>query len=63
MNDLLKCEKAIDLFVERDAAFKLLKNSFPKIEEAVEVLSQIHVVTKMVQKVDCTLSDFFGGNH
>lgn len=60
MNDLLKCEKAIDLFVERDAAFKLLKNSFAKIKEAVKVLSNIHVVTKLVQKVDCTLSDFFG---
>lgn len=60
MSDLLKCENAIDLFVERDAAFKLLKNSFSKIKEAVKVLSHIHAVTKLIQKVDYTLSDFFG---
>lgn len=58
MNDLIKCEKAIDLFVERDAAFELLKKLVPKIKEAVKVLSNVHVVTKLLQKVDCTLADF-----
>lgn len=60
MNDLLKCEEAIDLFVGRDVTFELLKKSFPTIKEAVKVLSNIHVVTKLVQKGNCTLSDFFG---
>lgn len=60
MNDLLKCEEAIDLFVGRDVTFELLKKSFSTIKEAVKVLSNIHVVTKLVQKGNCTLSDFFG---
>lgn len=56
----MKCEAAIDLFVEKDAAFNLIKESFSIIKEAVNVLGHVQVVTKLLQKTDFTLSDFYG---
>lgn len=56
----MKCKAGIELFVQKDPTFKLIKESFPKIEEVVKILSQIHTVTKLLQKTDFTLSDFYG---
>lgn len=60
MEDILKCEAAINLFVEKNFAFKIIKDFFPEIEEAVKILQNVQIVTKILQNVTCTLSDFFG---
>lgn len=51
---------AIDLFVPKNAAFKLSKDCLPDIKEAVKILKHVKVVTKILQNVDCTLSDLYG---
>lgn len=60
LEDILACESAIELFVSKNAAFKMIKDFFPKIKEAVKILSHARIVTKTLQKTDCTLSDFYG---
>lgn len=60
MVSLRKCENVITFFAERNDAFKMLKQSMPMVEEAITILQTAQTVTKLVQKTDCTLSDFYG---
>lgn len=60
MVSLRKCESVITFFAERNDAFKMLKQSMPMVEEAIKILQTAQTVTKLVQKTDCTLSDFYG---
>lgn len=60
MVSLQKCESVITFFAERNDAFKMLKQSIPMVEEAIKILQTAQIVTKLVQKSDCTLSDFYG---
>lgn len=60
MCSILKCKDAIQFFSERNDAFNILIQSITKIEEAIKVLATVHEITKMVQRKNCTLSDFYG---
>lgn len=60
LRSLLKCEVAINLFSQQDLKFKAIKQFLPAIREAVKILEEPYVVTKMLQRPKCALSDFFG---
>lgn len=56
----MQCEELIKLFAKKDSGFKALLQKMPKVKEAVKVLKIPYVVTKMLQKYDAKLSDFYG---
>lgn len=56
----MECEEAIKLFGKTDATFKTVEQKMPIIREAIKILKVPFEVTKMLQKPDITLSDFYG---
>lgn len=60
MVSLLKCENVITFFSQRNDAFKIWKQSIPMLEEGIKVLQTARDVTKLVQRTNCTLSDYYG---
>lgn len=56
----MECEEAINFFGKTDATFKTIEQKMPIIRDAVKVLKIPFEVTKMLQKHDITLSDFYG---
>lgn len=56
---MVACEAAIKHF-ERDSSFKVVQQRMPDIKEAVKLLQIPYEVTKLLQRHDCTLSDFYG---
>lgn len=59
MSDLVSCEDAIEYF-ETETSFKVIHQKMPDIKEAVKLLQIPFEVTKLLQRRDCTLSDFYG---
>lgn len=56
----MECEEAIKMFGKTDATFKTVEQKMPIIREAIKILKVPFEVTKMLQKPDITLSDFYG---
>lgn len=57
----MRCKRAIEYFAaKKEDIFKILLENWHLIEEAVAVLEIFHQATKLLQKKDYTLSDFFG---
>lgn len=56
----MQCEELINLFAKKDSSFKTLLQKMPKVKEAVKILKIPYIVTKMLQKSDAMLSDFYG---
>lgn len=60
MKSLLRCESSIYHFAQTERTLRAVKYFLPTIREAVKILEVPHEITKMLQKPDCSLSDFFG---
>lgn len=60
--DLLKCKEIMQQFItiEDNPVFEYLLNNWSKMDEILKVLKTFYDVTINLQKVDCTLSDFYG---
>lgn len=56
----MECEDAIKFFAKTDASFKTIEQKIPIIREAIKILKIPFEVTKILQKCDFTLSDFYG---
>lgn len=56
----MECEEAIKFFGKTDASFKTIEQKMPIIREAIKILKIPYEVTKLLQKPDITLSDFYG---
>lgn len=50
----------IDHFANKERVFKIIQTKWTIIEEAVKVLKMFFLATKELQRVDFTLSDFYG---
>lgn len=59
MRDVVECEAAIKHF-KRDSSFIVVQQRMPDIKEAVKLLQIPYEVTQLLQRNDCTLSDFYG---
>lgn len=60
INDIFKCELVIHHFAKTERMCELLLKKWDVLKELNRVLKVPYLVTKMLQKEDFTLSDFFG---
>lgn len=63
MDDILQCKEVVKYFADtkkNERAFKIVQSNWPLIEEAVKILKLFFFTTKQLQRIDFTLSDFFG---
>lgn len=60
MNDILRNKQIIDYFALKERIFQVVQQHWTEIEEGVQVLKIFYVTTKALQRVDFTLSDFYG---
>lgn len=60
LNDILQCKEMVNHFAKEEKEFKIVQTKWPLIEEAVKVLKMFFLTTKELQRVDFTLSDFYG---
>lgn len=56
----MECAQAIEFFKLNDDTFKIVHQKLQHIKEAVNLLQIPFEVTKLLQRRDCTLSDFYG---
>lgn len=56
----MECEEVIKHFMDTKIAFKAICQKLPVIREATKLLHIPFVVTQLLQRPDCTLSDFYG---
>lgn len=60
MCDLLECETVIKHFENQHSTFKVVYQKLSVIREVVKLLQIPFEVTQLLQRSDCTLSDFYG---
>lgn len=56
----MQCEEAINFFGRTDSTFKTVKQKMPVIQEVIKILKIPFEATKLLQRQDATLSDFYG---
>lgn len=60
LHDILQCKEVFDHFAKTERLFKIIQSKWTVIEEAVEVLKMFYLMSKELQRIDFTLSDFNG---
>lgn len=50
----------VEHFAKRDKVFKVIQTKWQSIERAVDILKIYYLTTKELQRIDFTLSDFYG---
>lgn len=60
LHDILQCKEMVDHFAKKERLFEIIQTKWPIIEEAVKILKMFFFTTKELQRIDFTLSDFYG---
>lgn len=60
LNDVLQSKQVVEHFAKRDKLFKMIQTKWQSIEQAVDILKMFYLMTKELQRINFTLSDFYG---
>lgn len=60
LHDIIQCKGIVDHFAKKERLFAIIQSKWTLIEEAVRVLKMFFLMTKELQRIDFTLSDFYG---
>lgn len=58
--DIIRCKISVEYFAREERIFQILLQQWFNLKNAVKVLSIFYKATKEIQRVNYTLSDFFG---